>query len=100
MRTPQCNRCTPVGCGSVLCGRHTALEVAAHNGHKGVVEVLIAAGADVRGDNGCGRAPMCTRLVAGCIEWCGSATALFWAARGGHADIIATLVAASADRCI
>jgi hypothetical protein len=27
--------------------------VAAHNGHKGVVEVLIAAGADVRGDNGC-----------------------------------------------
>ena len=73
---------------------------ASHYGHLRVVEVLIAAGADVRGDDGCDRAPMCTRLVAGCIEWCGSEAALFWAARGGHADIIATLVAASADRCI
>jgi hypothetical protein len=33
------------------------------------------------------------------LEWCGSETALLLAARGGHADIIATLVAAGADRC-
>jgi hypothetical protein len=73
---------------------------ASHSGHLRVVEVLIAAGADVRGDNGSGRAPMCTRLVPGCIEWCGSAMALLWAARGGHADIIAMLAGAGADRFV
>ena len=41
-----------------------------------------------------------TRPVHGCIEWCGSETALLLAARDGHADIIAMLVAAGADRCV
>jgi hypothetical protein len=75
---------------------------AAHNGHKGVVEVLIAASADVAATNDLGYGPQCTectRPVAGCIEWCGSEAALFWAARGGHADIIEMLAAAGADRC-
>jgi hypothetical protein len=64
-RRPQCPRprrvngrvldATPVGCGSQLCGRRTAqlcgrrtaLTVASQGGHLRVVEVLIAAGADV-----------------------------------------------------
>ncbi len=71
--------------------------MAAHNGHLRVVEVLIAAGADVRGDNGCDRAPSApVRFTA--VSRFGSETALFWAARGGHADIIAMLAAAGADR--
>jgi hypothetical protein len=42
----------------------------------------------------------CTRSVNGCIALCGSETALLLAARGGHADVIAVLVAAGADRCV
>ncbi len=84
-----------------LCGRHTALEVAADNGDARVVEVLIAAGADVRGNAGCDRAPSAPvpSTAASGIEWRGSEAALLLAARGSHADIIATLVAAGADRC-
>ncbi len=75
---------------------------AADNGDARVVEVLIAAGADVRGDDGCD--PQCADVHpsgrrAVIIEWCGSEAALVIAAQGGHADIIATLVAAGADKC-
>jgi hypothetical protein len=74
---------------------------AADNGDARVVEVLVAAGADVRGEDGCDphvRRCAPVRSPAVIIEWCGSEAALLLAARGGHADIIATLVAAGADR--
>ena len=47
------------GCGSVLRGRRTALLVAANNERARVVELLVAAGADlaVKSASGCGRAP-------------------------------------------
>ena len=71
---------------------------ASANGHLRIVEVLIAAGADVRGNAGCDRAPSAP-VPSTAVRWCGSETALLLAARGGHADIIATLAAAGADRC-
>jgi hypothetical protein len=99
---PQCNRCTPVGCGSQLCGRHTALMEASHSGHLRVVELLIAAGADVRGDDGCDpHVRRCAPVRSTAVITNGAAARRHscWAARGGHADIIATLAAAGADRC-
>ena len=47
----------PVGCGSVICGRRTALMNAAEGGHLRAVEVLIAAGADVAAENDLGYGP-------------------------------------------
>jgi hypothetical protein len=55
-----------VGCSSRLCGRRTALTIAAAKGDTRTVEVLIAAGADVaaKDSDGWDRAPT---SIAACL---------------------------------
>ena len=79
-----------VGCGSRLCGRETALMMAAGKGDTRMAEVLIAAGADVgakdhrgygRAPNGCSCAPLDREASARQVD-CAACRCQWWSRTG------------------